>query len=153
VEATFLWPGAFATNTLDWADGVRAGLVELPRPDSHVTPIHEDDIADVAVSALTGGSARGTARPLSGPESLSFRDQVAILAAEVGREVELRALTDQEYRDRMGRWAPPWIADSLLHLWSASDGVPQPVHDVEPLLGKPGRTFAQWAHEHRAAFL
>lgn len=153
VEATFLRPGAFATNTLDWADGVRAGLVELPRPDSHVTPIHEDDIADVAVSALTGGSARGTARPLSGPESLSFRDQVAILAAEVGREVEVRALTDDEYRERMSRWAPPWVADSLLHLWSASDGVPQPVHDVEPLLGKPGRTFAQWAHEHRAAFL
>jgi hypothetical protein len=23
--------------------------------------------------------------------------------------------------------------------------VPQPVDDVEPLLGKPGRTFAQWA--------
>jgi hypothetical protein len=30
--------------------------------------------------------------------------------------------------------------------------VPQPVDDVEPLTGKPGQTFAQWAHEHRDAF-
>jgi len=55
------------------------------------------------------------------------------------------------FREQLGPNAPPAIADSLLHLWAASDGVPQPVDDVEPLLGKPGRTFAQWAHEHRDA--
>jgi uncharacterized protein YbjT (DUF2867 family) len=152
LDATFLRPGAFATNTLDWADGVRAGLVELPYPDSHVTPIHEADIADVAVAALTGGDVRGTAPSLTGPESLSFREQVGVIAAEVGREVEVRALSEDEYRERMGRFAPPWVADTLLRLWAASDGKPQPVDDVAPLLGRPGRTFAQWARDHRDAF-
>jgi uncharacterized protein YbjT (DUF2867 family) len=151
LTVTLLRPGAFATNTLDWADGVRAGTVELPYPDSHVTPIHEDDIADVAVDALTGGPTRGTAPSLTGPASLSFREQVAVLAAEAGRPVDVVALSAQEYRDRMGR-APAWVADTLLRLWAATDGVPQPVEDVERLLGKPGRTFAQWAHDHRDSF-
>jgi uncharacterized protein YbjT (DUF2867 family) len=154
LTATLLRPGAFAANTLDWADDIRAGVVELPYPDSHVTPIHEDDIADVAVAALTGGAVRGTAPSLSGPASLSFREQAAILATEVGREVEVVALTPEAFRERLrGGRAPAWVADTLLHLWAATDGVPQPVDDVAPLLGKPGRTFAQWAHEHREAFL
>jgi uncharacterized protein YbjT (DUF2867 family) len=153
VTATFLRPGAFAANTLDWADGVRAGRVELPLPDSHVTPIHEADIADVAVAALTGGAVRGTAPSLTGPESLSFREQVGVIAAEVGREVEVAALSADEYRERMGRFAPPWVADTLLRLWSASDGKPQPVDDVAPLLGTPGRSFATWVRDHRDAFL
>jgi uncharacterized protein YbjT (DUF2867 family) len=152
LTATLLRPGAFAANTLDWADEVRAGAVGVPFPDSHVTPIHEHDIADVAVDALTGGATRGTAPDLTGPESLTFRDQVAAIAAEVGREVAVTALSEQEYRDRFGPWAPSWVADTLLHVWRASDGIPQPVCDVERLLGKPGRTFAQWVHEHRATF-
>ncbi|GAA4765131.1 NAD(P)H-binding protein [Actinomycetospora chibensis] len=153
VTATFLRPGAFATNTLDWADGVRAGLVELPCPDSHVTPIHEADIADVAVAALTGGAVRGTAPSLTGPESLSFREQVGVIAAEVGREVEVAGLSADDYRERMGRFAPPWVADTLLRLWSASDGRPQPVDDVAPLLGAPGRSFATWVRDHLDAFV
>ncbi|GLZ48570.1 nucleotide-diphosphate-sugar epimerase [Actinomycetospora sp. NBRC 106375] len=152
LTATLLRPGAFAANTLDWAAGVRAGVVELPYPDSHVTPIHEADIADVAVAALAGGAVRGTAPTLSGPASLSFRDQVATIAAEVGRDVEVVGLAEDEYRERMSRYAPAWVADSLLHLWAPADGVPQPVHDVTPILGRPGRTFAQWAHDHRDAF-
>jgi uncharacterized protein YbjT (DUF2867 family) len=64
LAATLLRPGAFAGNTLDWAGGVRAGRVELPYPDIHVTPIHEDDIADVAVAALTGGDVRSGAPKL-----------------------------------------------------------------------------------------
>jgi hypothetical protein len=77
---------------------------------------------------------------------------VAIIAAEVGRNVEVAAQSPAAFREQLGPYAPPAVADSLLHLGAASDGVPQPVDDVEPLLGKPGRTFAQWAHEHRDAF-
>lgn len=153
LTATLLRPGAFAANTLDWAAGVRAGVVALPYPDSHVTPIHEDDIADVAVAALTGGAVRGTAPSLSGPESLSFREQVATIAAEVGREVDVVTLPPETFRERLsGGPAPAWVADTLLELWARTDGVPQPVHDVARLLGRPGRTFAQWVHDHRDAF-
>lgn len=153
LTTTLLRPGAFAANTLDWAAGIRAGVVELPYPDSHVTPIHEHDIADVAVDALTGGPVRGTAASLSGPESLSFRTQVATIAAEVGREVDVVTLPPETFRERLAaRGAPALVADTLLHLQAAADGTPQPVHDVAPLLGKPGRTFGQWVHDHRDAF-
>jgi hypothetical protein len=74
------------------------------------------------------------------------------IAAEVGREVGVAAQSPAAFREQLGPDGPAAVADSLLHLWPASDGVPQPVDDVEPLIGKPGRTFAQWAHEHRDAF-
>jgi uncharacterized protein YbjT (DUF2867 family) len=119
-----------------------------------VTPIHEADIADVTVAALTGAhGVRGTAPSLSGPESLSFRDQVAVIAAEAGRDVEVAEISPEVFRERTaGGHAPSWVADTLLRLWAAADGKPQPVDDVAPLLGRPGRTFAEWVRDHRDAF-
>lgn len=151
LTATLLRPGAFASNTVQWAGGIRAGTVELPYPDSHVTPIHEADIADVAVSAFTHGAARGEALPLSGPESLTFREQVAVVAAELDRDITVTEVSPDLVRERMAGRAPAGVADTLLRLWAATDGVPQPVEDVSRITGRPGRTFAQWVREHRAA--
>lgn len=153
VTTTLLRPGAFATNALWWAREIAgSGRVALPVPGSHVTPIHERDIADVAVAALVeDGAVRGGAHTLTGPASLSFRDQIGVLGAELGRDLEVVELGADEYRASMSA-APPGIADTLLRLWEASDGIPQPVEDVRRLTGRPARTFADWAHEHRAAF-
>lgn len=152
-DVTALRPGAFASNALAWASGVRtAGRVELARPGAHTTPIHERDIADAAVAALTTGVGRGAPVELSGPESLTFSDQVAILAAELGRPLELVELTDEQARAAMSAHVPTEVVDALLRLWAASDGVPEPVHDVVAVTGRPGRSFATWAHDHRTAF-
>ncbi|MCF3178345.1 NAD(P)H-binding protein, partial [Streptomyces sioyaensis] len=61
---TFLRPGAFATNTLQWAPAIRAtGTVKAPYPQAHASAIHEADIADIAVLALTGQGHEGQAYP------------------------------------------------------------------------------------------
>lgn len=53
--------GMFVTNTLSWAPSIRAeGVVRQPFPDSTAAPLHEVDIAAVAVAALLDpGAARG----------------------------------------------------------------------------------------------
>src|SRR6266496_2844609 len=54
LEWTFLRPGGFATNTLAWADAIRAGQpARFPYAQAARSLIHERDIADVAVLALT----------------------------------------------------------------------------------------------------
>ncbi len=152
VPMTALRPGAFASNALEWAAEIRAdGTVSVPYPGSHTVPIHPADIADAAVAVLTGQAERGKPVPLTGPQSLSFRDHVEILARELDRDLRLIELTPEQTRARMSG-APAPVVDTLLAIWAASDGTPRPVHDVQRITGRPARTFAQWVREHRAAF-
>src|SRR6266568_8223062 len=52
---TFIRPGMFATNTLWWwRNSIRdEGIVRVPHPDAQTAPIHEKDLAALAVTALT----------------------------------------------------------------------------------------------------
>ncbi|WP_285491166.1 SDR family oxidoreductase [Amycolatopsis taiwanensis] len=55
LDWTFLRPGSFATNTRTWwADSIRAdNVVRLPYPLAQSAPVHEKDIAALAVTDLT----------------------------------------------------------------------------------------------------
>lgn len=154
IPHTVLRPDAFASNAGNWTYGIRgAGKVDLPYPNARIAPIHEDDIADVAVAVLTAAGQRGGALDLTGPESMSFADQVAVLADVTGRAIVVNEQTEQEAREQMSRHIPGPIVDSLLALWSAADGVPARVTDtVETITGKPARTFRQWVQENRTLF-
>lgn len=154
LTTTALRAGAFCGNTLQWAPGIQAaGVVELPYPDARLASIDERDIADVAVAALTTGRGRGESPLLTGPQSLSFAEHVAVLARELDRPVGVRAVDPDGARAAMSRYAPPAIVDSLFALWAAADGVPALVTDeVERLTGHPARTYGEWAREHRSAF-
>jgi len=50
---TYLRPSAFASNTLGWRDAIRAGKVVDPSGDGQLAVTDPDDIARVAVAALT----------------------------------------------------------------------------------------------------
>lgn len=157
IEATLLRPGAFASNTLAWAPEIRErGLVEHAYPDARTTPIHEADIADAAVLALTsphGSPVRGSALELSGPESLTFREQVTTLGKELNQSVELVEITpDQARQSLLAADVPPAMVDSISTMWVMSTTTPNPVHDLRPLTGRPGRTFATWVRDHPSDF-
>ncbi|KIF76071.1 NmrA family transcriptional regulator [Streptomyces sp. 150FB] len=154
VAATFLRPGAFSGNALRWSHAIRTtGRVDLPYPQSYSDPIHEADIADAAFAVLTEPELRGSAYHLSGPESLSFADQLAVLSGVAGREVKANVLTPDAWKEAVGGFMPAGFADVMLTYWAAQDGKPTVVTDaVERLTGHPGRTFAEWAQDHAEAF-
>jgi uncharacterized protein YbjT (DUF2867 family) len=154
VGATFLRPGAFSANALRWSHAIRTtGRVELPYPDSYSDPIHEADIADAAFAVLTQPELRGSAYRLSGPESLSFTDQLAVLSEVAGREVRADVLAPDAWKEAASRFMPAGFADAMLGYWAAQDGEPTVVTDaVQRLTGHPGRTFAEWARDHADAF-
>ncbi|MFJ8744258.1 NAD(P)H-binding protein [Embleya sp. NPDC127516] len=154
LSCTFLRPDAFASNALGWAYFIgKAMPIQLAYPDARIAPIHPEDIADIAVEALTGDSLTGRRVTLTGSESLSFREQLAVLAGTIGREIPVERITRAEAEQQMGHHMPAPMVSSLLDLWEAADHGPAAIADTtESLLGRPARTFEQWTRENAAAF-
>ncbi|MFB8239715.1 NAD(P)H-binding protein [Kitasatospora sp. NPDC089913] len=156
IAYTFLRPHNFATNILmwGWPESIRAeGRIRFPYPESHSDAIHEKDIAAVAVAALTGEGHENRAYFISGPRSITQREQLADLAEALGRPLEFEELTDAEAREALAPIVPIWVMDAVVGYWAGSDGVPTEVSDtVEQLTGRPARTFAEWARDHVADF-
>lgn len=151
---TFLRPGVFMNNTLDWAPLVRAGEVAMAYGDATQTPIDLGDIAAVAARVLTTEGHVGATYVLSGPEAIGLRGQVEALASVLGKDIRFRELTPDEQRAQWIAYGVPeeavgWLLegfeDTLRH--------PQvPTGVVEELLGRPGTTYAQWVAANRTTF-
>ncbi|MFD7963101.1 NAD(P)H-binding protein [Streptomyces zaomyceticus] len=153
-EATHLQPGAFATNALQWAGALRDGRgPALPHPHTYGDPIHERDVAEAAFAVLTEPRLRGSSYLLTGPESLTFVEQLAILAEVTGRPAPHSVVTPEEWKGSVAGFIPETFAGALLSYWASHDGRPTPLtRTVEELTGHPARTFATWAADHAADF-
>jgi uncharacterized protein YbjT (DUF2867 family) len=148
---TMLRPGGFHTNALQWAESVRAGReVAAPFGDVPLPTIDPADIAAVAAVVLRDPSHAGTVYDLTGPAPITPREQVTAIADAVGEPVRFTEQTRAQAREVMIRFMPEPVADSTLELLST------PVRQVSPvvaeLLGRPGRSFAEWATDNAAAF-
>ncbi|MEU0884901.1 NAD(P)H-binding protein [Lentzea sp. NPDC005914] len=163
-EWTHLRPGEFAANKIDlWGPSIRAdGTIVHPAPDSFGQPIHEADIAEVAIKALTEDGHAGKAYNLSGPPRITQREMAAALGEAIGRELTFLSVTTEEalaYYVSVG-W-PEEIARYILGIGGYEGGEPDDFSDYEfvvspdfeNLTGRPYRTFAQWARDHRADFI
>lgn len=151
---TVLYPSWLASNVFrDWAAQVRAGRVSIAFPEWRINPIHLGDVAEVAADLLTRPQFRGRSLVITGPESLSQREVVAAIAAELGRPVEVEELTREQALAGRPEWFPEAMFDSLLGVAANLGDTPATVNNnVERVLGRPARTFAQWLHDERAAF-
>ncbi|CAO5189209.1 (4-alkanoyl-5-oxo-2,5-dihydrofuran-3-yl)methyl phosphate reductase [Frankia sp. AiPs1] len=155
---TFVRPGSFATNALSWAPAIRAGEpVWEAYPESQLAPVHERDIAAVAAAALLRPGHDGATYPMTGPESITRRRQLELIAEATGRPVRIEVESPAEARERMiaamGEHVWPGLVDTLLGYQAANDGIPAPVYDAVPkILGRPSLTFAAWTAEHAADF-
>lgn len=154
LTTTILRPGSFAGNAGAWAWPIRAGRpVSLPYPGAHTDPIHERDIAEVAFTVLADPRHQGRHLHLTGPESLTFTEQIERLAEITGRPVTVGHVTREEWKQEMADHLPGAYADALLNYWQANDGRPVPLTDtVEQVTGHAPRTFATWVRDHIADF-
>ncbi|HEX7301711.1 NAD(P)H-binding protein [Lentzea sp.] len=151
---TILRPGAFMSNAFGWSYSLQAGdTIDQVFPEAQVAPVHEDDIADVAVVALTEKKLQDEVVDLTGPESLTFRQELEIVGDVLGRKLVVNGLTREEGQAQMSNFVPPPVLTSLLNQWEAAVGVVADTSaTAERITGKPARTFRQWVEEH-ASFL
>jgi uncharacterized protein YbjT (DUF2867 family) len=155
VPWTFLRPGVFALNCVGWwAPQIRTGdVVRWFHPDAATAPIHERDIAAVAVRALCEDGHRGREYVLTGPESLTQREQLAIIGHAIGRPLRFEPQLPESARRDLLATMPPSIADMLLTAYAAAVGQPALVtSSVADITGTPARRFQQWAVEHASEF-
>ncbi|MGW2525262.1 NAD(P)H-binding protein [Streptomyces sp. NPDC001617] len=152
---TFIRPGMFATNARWWwGESIRTeGVVRLPYPEAQNAPVHERDMAALAVTALTEPGHSHQAYTVHGAESLTLRRQVEHIGEAIGRPIRVEAVSREQAREELVKKAPPVVADALLGMWAAADGVPAPVSViVARITGRPAQTFAQWAADHADDF-
>jgi uncharacterized protein YbjT (DUF2867 family) len=150
---TILRPGTFANNLLSWSYPISAGYpIRAPYLQSAQAPIHEADVADAAAAALLSDEWVGRAIAITGPEALTRADQVAAIAAAIERPITLVEITPEEFRDETAAFIPEPIMRMLLDYWSDTLTTPDRVRPATALTGRPGRTLAEWARDHRADF-
>lgn len=157
IPATVLRPGGFMTNALDWLPTITSdGFVFDPFGEGRYAPIDPADIAAVAAVALTEDGHRGQEYTLTGEETFTIAEQVAVLAAATGREIAVRAATTPEeaVRFRFPNGAPPALAEAIT-AWFRSmraDTVGFRTDTVRAVLGRPPRTFADWCARNAHLF-
>lgn len=150
---TFVRPGMFAANALAWwAPRIREhDVVRWPYGDAATAPIDERDVAAVAVRALLDEQHDSADYVITGPQSLTQREQVGIIGDVIGRPIRFEEITPDQARRELG--FPPAAMNMLLNAWSAAVGLPAYVTStVEQLSGKPARTFAEWVADHKQSF-
>lgn len=154
LEWTFIRAGLFATNALNWRPSIVAeSRVRLPYPEAQTAPLHEADIAAIAVAALLEEGHSGRAYTVWGPESRTLRSQVAAIAAATGRPIDVEVVSPDEARAEMGRAMPEFAVNAVLGVWAAGVDRPAEVSTLIPdLTGEPARTFDRWAEDHAADF-
>lgn len=102
---------------------------------------------------MTGENHGGQIYSLTGPEALTPPQQVATLAAVLGRELTFEEIGPQQARERMEPDVSWVLADAVLDAVGGSSDVDAEIlPGVENVTGKPPRTFGQWAWDHRAHF-
>ncbi|MEV0321150.1 NAD(P)H-binding protein [Streptomyces sp. NPDC050658] len=154
LEWAVLRPGGFASNALWWAESVRVRrTVAAPFGDVGVPVIDPADIAEVAAACLLDGRYAGEVYELTGPEVITPRRQTEAIADALGSPVRFHDLTRDEARAAMAQGMPVELADDTLDIL----GSPSPAElrvspDVQRVLGRAPRPFADWAARNAEAF-
>ncbi|MDI6408799.1 NAD(P)H-binding protein [Streptomyces albus] len=126
------------------ARGIREdGTVRSATGSGRVGFVDADDIAEVAVRALTDDRAPDTDLVLTGPEALSYDDVAAVLTEVTGRPVVHHRLTQTQLRDRLAAEVPAEFAGILAGMDGAiAQGAEDRVTDtVQRLTGRPPHSF------------
>jgi uncharacterized protein YbjT (DUF2867 family) len=134
-------------------DAVLEGVVALPVDAVREPFVHADDLADIAVAALTEDGHAGQLYEVTGPRLLSYAEAVAEIAAATRRDVRFETISMDEFE---GELAQAQLSDDeawlVKYLFSeVMDGRNERLTDgVQRALGREPRDFADYAREAAA---
>jgi len=135
------------------ADAVRAGEVALPAGGEAEPFVDADDIADVAVAALTDDRHIGELYELTSPRLLTFAEAVAEISRAAGREIRYQPISVEEYAAEAAEHGVPAEAVGFLtYLFGEVLGRNAYLTDgVKRALGREPRDFTDFARGAAAA--
>jgi uncharacterized protein YbjT (DUF2867 family) len=156
LEWVSLRASSFAINTLRaWGAQIRAGdVVRGPYATFAEAPIHERDLAEVGAHALLSDDLVGRRLHLTGPLSLTHEEMVATIGGVIGRRLRYQEIPPEAAKQGMiaNGFSQPFV-DALLARYARGAGQAAPTTgEVERILGRPARTYAEWVADHADAF-
>ena len=151
VRSTF-----FAQNFSEdyWRDLVVSGEFALPAGEVSEPFVDADDIADVAVAALTDDRHIGELYELTGPRLFTFAEAVDEIARAVGREIRYVPISMEEFAAAAAaEGVPGEIVELLTYLFSeVLDGRNARLADgVQRALDREPRDFSDYARDAAAS--
>lgn len=157
LEGTFIRPGGFMSNAYRWIGSIKnEGVVYNGMGAGKFAPIAPQDIAAVAVKALTASNGSGEVFELTGGEYVTVPEQVNLLADILRKPircVDLPAEALVQYMMRDG--LPAHVAAAVAQSYEAvrnGHAATMMTGTVESVTGRPPKTFAAWARENAARF-
>lgn len=154
LDWTILRPGGFYTNTFMWAESVRTErTAAAPFGDVGLPFIDPADIAEVAATVLRTDGHAGHVYELTGPVPVSPRQRAQAIGEALGEPVRFVEQTRDTARTQMLHFMPEPVVESTLTILGEPSAPELRVSpSVEQILGRPSRTFADWAERNIAAF-
>ncbi|MEA3112060.1 MAG: hypothetical protein QOG58_1859 [Caballeronia sp.] len=155
VDWTLLRASWFAQNFSEahFLEPLRDGELALPVADIGEPFVDADDIADVAVAALTQNGHGGQLYELTGPRLVTFAEAVAQIARACGRSIRFTRVPMTEYTGALeGAGLPVQVVELIRYLFTdVLDGRNASVKDgVIRALGRPPRDFSAYVRETAA---
>lgn len=150
LEWTVVRAGWFAQNFSEgvFLDAVLSGEVALPVGDVGEPFVDAEDIADVAVAALTEDGHHGQVYEVTGPRLLTFAEAVADIARAAGREITFTPIPLNAFTGDLAEAGEPQeVIDMLSYLFAeVLDGRNAHIGDgVARALGRAPRDFSDYA--------
>ena len=135
-------------------DHVLSGEIRLPAGEVPTPFLDIDDLADIAVEALTDDRHVGELYELTGPRSLTFAEAAAEIGGAAGREIRYTPVSlEQHAAELADHGVPPEFVDFLTYLFEeVVDGRNADTTDgVRRALGREPRDFADYARQTAAS--
>lgn len=135
-------------------DPILAGQVDLPVGHVPEPFVDADDIADVAVTALTNNGHAGQVYELTGPRLLTFQQAVQEIATALDNSIQYNQISMDDYKNMMREYQIPddyiWLISYLFT--EVLDGRNASLTDgVERALGRKPTDFSEYIRKAIAA--
>lgn len=158
LDWTFLRPGMFMSNSIEWwADSIKGqGRVFFPGgKNGKVAPIAPRDVARVAALALTQPGHSGQAYELTGTELFTIGEMVKVISQVLGKPiqyVDIPPIAAKLFMLKSGM--DKTLVNALMEMLASlhrNEGAIV-TGTVTQLTGQPLRPFESWCREHISAF-
>ncbi len=152
----FLRPEAFMQNLLGMAPAIKKGVLQAATGEGKTAYVAAEDVARVAVKALTEVDFKPGAYDLTGPEAYSLEGLAQLVSEVLGvplrsETVSIRALEAKYKKIRTA----DWLMRSMVELAeaTAADVGGRVTGIVERVTGEPPMHLADFLAEHRNVLL
>jgi uncharacterized protein YbjT (DUF2867 family) len=158
LDWTFLRPGMFMSNSIEWwAESIKGqNSVFFPGgKKGQVAPVDPRDVARVAACALTQYGHHGQAYELTGSELFTIGEMVQVISKVLGKSiqyVDIPSIAAKLFMLKTGM--DKTLVNALMEMLKSlrrNEGAIA-TDTVERITGQPPRTFEAWCHEHIKAF-